>query len=115
MPSSRLQRGQAAVELVAILPFVAAVLALAWQLVLAGHTAWAAQVAARAAARAAAVGADPRTAARHHLPRRLEHGLKVRTREGGRVDVRVRIPAVLPAVELGSAGASARFEPQAAR
>src|SRR3954466_15898440 len=115
MPPSRHQRGQAAVELVAVLPFLAAVLAVGWQLVLAGHAAWAAQVAARAAARAAAVGADPRAAARRHLPPRLERGLKVRARAGGRVDVDVRIPVVLPPVRLGSAGASAQFEPQAAR
>lgn len=115
MPRSRTQSGQAAAELVALLPWVAAVLALAWQLVLAGHAAWAAQVAARAAARAAAVGADPRTAAVHHLPRRLERGLAVRDRGASGVEVRIRIPAMLPSVRLGTATASAQFERQAAR
>jgi hypothetical protein len=111
MPPPRLQSGQAAAELVAVLPWLAALLALAWQLVLAGHAAWAAHAAARAAARAEAVGGDPRAAARSHLPNSLERGLKVRTAEGGRVEVSVRIPDVLP-VRLGTASASARFEPQ---
>jgi hypothetical protein len=115
MPPRRLQSGQAAVELVAVLPWVAALLALCWQLVLAGHATWAAEAAARAAARAEAVGADPAAAARGHLPHRLERGLRVRAGADGRVDVRVRIPAVLPSLRLGTASASARFEPQAAR
>ena len=54
------EHGQAAVELVSLLPLVAAVLALAWQLALCGHAAWAASAAAGAAARAAAEGGDPR-------------------------------------------------------
>jgi hypothetical protein len=107
-------RGQAAVELVAVLPFVAAALALAWQLALAGHAAWAAAAAARAAARAHAVGADPAAAARARLPSRLERGLRVRARSGGEVSVRVRIPPVAGAVRLGHTTAIARFEPQAA-
>ena len=58
MPSLRRADGQAAAELVALLPLAALLLAGAWQLVVAGHAAWAADAAARAAARAAAVGAD---------------------------------------------------------
>lgn len=114
MPPPRLQSGQAAAELVAVLPWLAVLLALAWQLVLAGHAAWAAHAAAHAAARAEAVGGDPRGAARSHLPKSLERGLKVRATDDGRVEVRVRIPAVLP-VWLGSASASAHFESQAPR
>ena len=45
--------GQAAAELVALLPLAALLIAGAWQLALAGHAAWAADAAARAAARAA--------------------------------------------------------------
>jgi len=104
--------GQAAVELVAVLPVVVAVLALGWQLVLAGHAAWAAAAAARAAARAHAVGADAADAARAHLPARLERGLGVRPGTDGEVSVRVRIPPVLGAVRLGHTTATARFEPQ---
>jgi hypothetical protein len=115
MPPPRPQAGQAAAELVAVLPWLAALLALAWQLVLAGHATWAVHAAARAAARAQAVGGDPRAAARGHLPHALERGLAVHADEDGRVEVRVRIPAVLPAVRLGSTSASARFEPQAPR
>ena len=58
------QRGQAAVELVAVLPLVAALLAALWQLALIGDASWSAAGAARAAARAEAVGLDPRAAAR---------------------------------------------------
>jgi hypothetical protein len=114
MASDR-QSGQASVELVALLPLVAALLGLAWQLVLVGHAEWAAGVAARAAARAHAVGGDPRAAARGHLPRRLERGLRVTVHPGGAVAVSVRIPEVLAAVRLGRAGATAHFEPQGAR
>jgi pilus assembly protein CpaE len=99
--------GQAAVELVALLPWVAAVLAVAWQFVLAGDARSSAAVAARAAARAAAVGADPAAAARAHLPRRLERGLRVRAREGGAVSVSVRVPAVAGPLKLGRVAAEA--------
>ena len=56
--------GQAAVELIALLPLVALLAAGAWQLAVAGHAAWSADAAARAAARAAATGGDARAAAR---------------------------------------------------
>ena len=71
------QRGQAAVELVAVLPLLAALLAGLWQAALIGQAAWASASAARAAARAAAVGGSPRSAARAHLPDRLERGMAV--------------------------------------
>src|SRR3954451_15568463 len=98
--------GQAAVELVALLPLVAIVLAVAWQAVLAAHAAWAAGVAARAAARAHAVGADAAAPppggggaapgpARAHLPRSLEHGLRVSPRPDGGVVVSLRIPGAV--------------------
>jgi len=104
--------GQAAVELVALLPLAALVVAIAWQLAIAGHAAWAAAGAARAAARAHAVGLDSRAAARAALPRRLERRLRVDERADGEVRVRVTIPAVLPHVRLGTTTATARFEPQ---
>ena len=99
--------GQATAELAALLPCLAAVLAVAWQIVLAGHAAAAAAVAARAAARAEAVGADPGAAARAHLPARLERGLVVRRGGRGEVTVSVRVPAV--AVPLGRVKATARL------
>lgn len=110
---TRRECGQAAVELVALLPCLVAVLAVLWQLVVAGHAAWAASTAARSAARAQAVGLDPRAAARAHLPPGLRGGLRVRAADGSDVSVSVRIPAVLGVVRLGRATASARFPSQA--
>jgi hypothetical protein len=115
MPRFHLQTGQAAVEFVVLLPLAAVLLAVGWQVVLAGHAVWAAQVAARAAARAEAVGADPRAAALDHLPARLERDLKVLAGDDGRVHVRLRVPVILSALPLLTAGASAHFEPQAVR
>src|SRR3954449_1170600 len=90
----REQRGQAAVELVAVLPVVAALFAGLWQAALVGHTAWSAAAAARAAARAHAVGADERAAARGHLPARMEPGLRVIAGRTGVVTVSVRVQSV---------------------
>ena len=89
------ERGQASVELVAAVPLVLAVGAIAWQLALAGHTAWMASHAARAGARADAVGRDVRAAARSALPAGLRRGLMVERLRGGGVRVRVRVPALL--------------------
>ena len=50
------ERGQASVELVAVLPVVLVVGAVVWQLALVGHAAWLTANAARAAARAEIVG-----------------------------------------------------------
>jgi hypothetical protein len=87
------QRGQASVELVAVVPFVLLVGVVVWQLTLAGHTAWLTANAARAAARADTVGRDTGAAARSALPRSLEGGLEVtRLRKGG---VRVSVPVPL--------------------
>jgi hypothetical protein len=108
----RSERGQASAELVALLPVLVLVLAGAWQLVLAGDALWHARVAARAAARASAVGADPRAAARAHLPARLEHALGVRADDNGDVRVSIHVPAVLGALDLGRISATAHFEPQ---
>lgn len=113
--STHRQAGQATVELVALLPLVAATLAVAWQLALAGHAKWAAAAAARAAARAEALDTDPRRAARAHLPDRLERGLRVRSRADGSVEVSLRIPTVLTGLRLGRTAATAHFESQAAR
>lgn len=89
------QRGQASVELLGVLPAVLLAALVAWQIVLAGHTAWLAGNAARVAARAEAVGNDPGAAARGALPAHLRRGLIVRGSDDGRVDVRVRVPIVI--------------------
>ena len=113
MRATRRTEGQAAVELVAILPLTAVLCAVVWQLVLAGHAVWSAASAARAAARAQALGLAPRPAARAALPHSLERHLRVAVGPGGAVRVSVAIPSLLRAVDLGSASASARFAPQA--
>src|SRR3954470_531922 len=104
--------GQASVELVAVLPLVAALLAALWQVALVGYTEWAASAAARAAARADAVGSDPARPARAHLARSLEHSLSVRSSSAGTVRVAVRIPTPPGVPDLGHARATGHFEPQ---
>lgn len=90
----RSERGQASVEMVAVLPFVVLVGIAVWQMALAGHTLWACANAARVAARADAVGEDAERAARSALPDGLERGMEVRE-EAGHVEVRVQVPFVL--------------------
>lgn len=112
---SRDQRGQATVELVALLPLVAVLAGLLWQAVVAGQAVWLAGSAARAAARASAIGADARAAARRVLPRRLERGLLVVERPGGRdegVRVDIRIPSIVGQAPLGTVTARARLRDQ---
>jgi hypothetical protein len=93
--SRRGQAGQASVELVAMVPVVLLVGAVAWQLALAGHTAWLTAHAARAAARADAVGRRPAEAARSALPRSLEDELEVERVARGGVRVSVRVPLLM--------------------
>ena len=109
---ARSSGGQATVELVALLPLIAALLAMLWQAALAGHAAWSAAAAARAAARAHALGADVRRAARDHLPASLERGLSLTTASHGAVRLAVRIPTLPGVPSLGRVGATARFTPQ---
>lgn len=111
MRGTRSESGQAAVELVAVLPLIALVGALLFQAVLAGQALWLCQSAARAAARAQAVGANAELAARRTLPTHLERGLQVRSTATGGVRVRVEIPSVLGS-GLGTVSDSARMEPQ---
>src|SRR3954453_8111185 len=105
MPTPRnvgADRGQATVELVALLPLLALSLLCCWQLVLVGHAAWSAHAAARSAARAHAVGTDELAAARASLPQELDDLVRVgEADDDGRVPVRVRVPSVLPGVRLG--------------
>jgi Flp pilus assembly pilin Flp len=89
------ERGQAAVEFVAVLPFVMVAALVAWQLVLVGHVAWDAAGAARSGARAALVGRDAGRAARAALPPPLRSGTRVRSSVGGGVRVSVPIPLVV--------------------
>lgn len=105
-------RGQASVELVAVLPLVA-VLALAlWQVAVAGQAVWLSGSAARAAARAAAVGTDPLRAGQRVLPDGLARGLRVSAGRDGSVTVRVAVPLVVGHGSLTSFEERARFAPQ---
>ena len=106
------QRGQATVELVALLPLIAVVGFGVWQAAVAGQAIWLTGAAARAAARAEAIGSDPVPAAGAVLPARLADGLRVKVRDGGGVTVTVRIPSVVGDRSLGSTSAGARFVPQ---
>jgi hypothetical protein len=89
------ERGQASVELVAMVPFALLVGAVVWQLALAGHTAWLTANAARAAARADTVGRSAAAAARSALPDSMERDLEVRRLREGGVRVSVRVPLLL--------------------
>jgi hypothetical protein len=94
-PARRPQSGQASIELVAMVPLVLLVGAVAWQLALAGQTAWLTANAARVAARADLVGRGTTEAARSALPRSLEDGLEVERLRGGGVRVSVKVPLLL--------------------
>jgi Flp pilus assembly protein TadG len=89
------ERGQAAVEFVATLPFVVVAGLVAWQLALVGHVAWNAASAARSGARAAVVGRDAASAARSALPRSLRNATHVSRVAAGGVRVSVPIPLVV--------------------
>jgi hypothetical protein len=111
----RVERGQATVELVALLPLMAILAALLWQLVVAGQAVWLAGSAARAAARAAALGHDAPAAARRVLPARLERGLVVRRAAAGAdsgVQVAIAIPTIVGAGRLTTISARARLQEQ---
>lgn len=88
----RSDSGQASVEAVAVVPLILLAAAVAWQLVLTGHTLWLCANAARAAARAEVVGRSPERAARSALPRSLERELSVKRLDGGGVRVSLRMP-----------------------
>ena len=110
----RAERGQATVELVALLPLMAVLAALLWQIVVAGQAVWLAGSAARAAARATAVGADASAAARRVLPARLERGLVVRPSiSGDGVQVAIAVPAIAGRGRLATVSARARLQDQA--
>jgi pilus assembly protein CpaE len=95
MKRMRDERGQAAVEFVAVLPFVIVAALVAWQLVLVGHVAWSAAGAARSGARAALVGRDSGRAARLALPSSLRDSTRVGRQPTGGVRVSVPIPFVI--------------------
>lgn len=101
--------GTASVELIATVPFVLFVVAVAAQAALAGHALWSASVAARAGARAALVGGDPEAVAKRALPPSLRRGAEVD--DDGGVSVRVRVPGFLPRLPSLRVEASSGLEP----
>jgi hypothetical protein len=101
--------GTASVELIAAVPFVLFVVAVAAQAALAGHALWSASVAARAGARAALVGAAPEAAARRALPPSLRRGAVVK--DAGAVSVRVSVPSLIPQLPTLRLSASSGLEP----
>ena len=108
------QRGQASVELVAVLPLLFVLAALAWQAALAGQAIWLTGAAARSAARAAAVGRDPARAARGSVPPALARFVHVRSAHDGAVEVALGVPSVVGGARLATVRAQARFAPQGA-
>jgi hypothetical protein len=80
-----------------MVPLVLLAAAVAWQLVLTGHTLWLCAHAARAAARAEVVGKSAERAARSALPRSLEGDLSVKRLDRGAVRVRIRVPLLFHA------------------
>lgn len=106
-------RGQATVELVALLPLIVVLAALLWQAVVAGQAIWLSGSAARAAARAHAIGADAPEAARRVLPARLRRSLVVRpAASGGGVQVAIAVPAIVGGGRLTTVTAQARLQEQ---
>lgn len=103
--------GQASVEFVALLPLIGLVGALLVQATLFGWAQWSAGGAARAAARAHALGSPTLVAARAAVPERLRPAVQVRTRMDA-VEVRVRVPRLVPGIAAGTVTARSRFPAQ---
>jgi len=105
------ERGQAAVELVAVIPVLIIVLLAVGQLAVAGYALWSAAHAARSGARAAHVGGDVEGAARSALPGWLEEGARIEA--AGPVRVSVGAPALVPGLPEIRVGAGADLDPAA--
>jgi pilus assembly protein CpaE len=101
------ERGQAGVELVALLPCLLLLVAVLAQACLFAVCAVAAERAASAGARAVARGAPPGAAVRAVLPGALARTVHVRVEADGTVTVTIAVPRVLPVPAL-SVGAAER-------
>jgi hypothetical protein len=95
--SAAFERGQASVELLALVPLLLLVALGAAQVLAVGYSSVLAGNAAEAAALALAGGTDPRAAAREALPGWSRERVEVSVR-GGDVSVRLRPPRLLPAI-----------------
>jgi hypothetical protein len=106
----RHERGQAAVELLAVLPLVLAVAVVAAQLLAVGYSSVLAGNAAEAAALAVAGGGDPRGAARQALPGWSRAHARVSV-GAGEVRVNLRPPTLVrPLAEQLEISATASVE-----
>jgi hypothetical protein len=104
----RSERGSASLEFVGTLPFLGLALLAAAQIAIAGATLWAAAISARAGARAVAAGGRAEPVAERALPPPLREGSRVSDRDG--VEVRVRVPTLLPGMPMLSVGARSALE-----
>lgn len=102
------ERGSASVELIGTLPFLGLALLVAAQIALAGGALWAAAISARAGARSVGVGGEARPAAKRALPPPLRDGATVSDRDG--VEVRVRVPELLPGMPRLAVAARSSLE-----
>lgn len=92
--TGRTERGSASVELLGMFPLLLIAALAAWQLLLVGAAATAAQDAARTGSRAAGLGANGAAQAVGALPGWLRPGA---TASGGqRIALRVRVPIIVP-------------------
>jgi hypothetical protein len=91
-PSSRTERGQASLEVLAFVPLLVVVAVAGFQLLATGQAVTLADGAAEAGAMALATGEDPLVAARSALPGWAEKRAAVEVEEG-RVTVTLRPPA----------------------
>lgn len=99
--SGKDERGSVSLELVGTLPILLLSILIAAQIGIAGHALWSAGISARAGARAVLTGKEPRGAAERALPGPLRSGLKVSSRNGVRVGVRVpRLLPILPVTHV---------------
>jgi Flp pilus assembly protein TadG len=94
------ERGQAGVELVALVPCLLLLVAALAQGCLFALCAVAAERAASAGARASARGAAPGAAVREVLPGALARGARVRVAADGAVAVTLTVPRLLPLPSL---------------
>ena len=111
------ERGQASVELLAILPALIVCVVVAAHVLPSGWALWSAADAARVGARADHVGGEGADAAREALPTPLrpaggkEGERQVESGEKG-VSVEVDVPGLLPGLDASRIGAAARLEPE---
>lgn len=111
MGSPSEERGQAAAELIAVVPLLLVVALVIGQLAVAGWALVTAGEAARAGARAAHVDSDPRAAAQAAVPGVLGPAdIGVRAAE---VEVTVRAPALFPGLAAIPVSAVTALDPAA--